>query len=278
MIITRLMGGLGNQMFQYAAGLRLAKRLGTRVCVDLSWLNSQDKLGVITKRDYELGIFGIKPMNDSLWLKLRLKAQRPILFKDSGMRYNPDFKKLRGNVILEGFWQSVKYFEGAEEDIFAVFRFPETISVQNRRVLKTIEDWASVSVHVRRGDYANDPQTKKFHGLQPLDYFQKASALIKKRVDSPHFFVFSDDPEWCRKNLKLGAKTTFVTGNTGAKSYEDMRLMAACKHNIIVNSSFSWWGAWLNQSPNKIVIAPRKWWHEKTLNSSDVIPEDWVTL
>lgn len=278
MIVVQLQGGLGNQMFQYAAGVSLAKRLETKVYIDLGWLNGQDKLGVITKRNYELGIFNIKPMFKNPITSLRLRLNPPTVFRDPDIRYRPEFEELKGNVVLEGFWLSPKYFKDAEEEIHRMFTFKDTLSTNSQKFLKEIEGSASVSVHVRRGDYANDPQTKKFHGLQPLSYFEKAARQIRKKVSEPRFFVFSDDPKWCQKNLKLGGPTTFVTGNAGAKSYEDMQLMAACKHNIIVNSSFSWWGSWLNPNKDKIVIAPKKWWKDKSIDSSDVVPKNWLRI
>lgn len=277
MIVVRLMGGLGNQMFQYAAGLSLAKRLNSKLYIDLSWLEKQDEMGVATKRDFALAVFGIKTAG-KLRLKNQIRLRQPIVLRDPDMTYNRDFAEVEGNIILEGFWQSSKYFRGAETEIRKTFTFPKALSANSQSFLKEIKNCQAVSVHVRRGDYANDANTNKFHGLLPLSYFSRAADIVKKQTREPRFFVFSDDPDWCQKNLNLGGPTVFVTGNSGARSYEDMQLMSACNHNIIVNSSFSWWGAWLNPNPDKIVIAPKKWWQDKALDSSDVVPKEWVKL
>jgi hypothetical protein len=135
----------------------------------------------------------------------------------------------------------------------------------------------AISLHVRRGDYANNPKTKATHGLCSLDYYQASVRQMAQKVARPHFFIFSDDMEWVQGNLKIDFPCVFVEHNRGAESYNDMRLMSLCKHHIIANSSFSWWGAWLNPNMEKIVIAPRKWFASQTA-VPDLFPAGWIIL
>ena len=147
----------------------------------------------------------------------------------------------------------------------------------NKDLLEQItSDASSVSVHVRRGDYVSNKNAAKFHGLTGVDYYKAVVKEMAKRVKNPKLYIFSDDPEWCKQNLKFTQLTTYISHNTDGS--EDMRLMKACKHNIIANSSFSWWGAWLNENPNKIVIAPKQWFSHSESNTKDVIPDSWQKL
>lgn len=278
MIITKLYGGLGNQMFQYAAGLGLAKRLGTTVSVDESWYADQKRLGVRTIRQYELEILGIYPQKQGVLAKLNLKLSPPAVFKDREQGYDKEFEQLKDNIILDGHWQSYRYFEHAAKEVRRAFRFPEEISKQNSRLLDDINKSESVSIHVRRADYASDPYNKKFLGALSLDYYKQAIKSMNVVKEDMCFYVFSDDIDWCKKNIKLGPRATFISHNFGPRSFEDMRLMAACKHNIVANSSFSWWGAWLNDNPSKLVIAPKKWFNIPGFKTEDIVLDTWTKI
>ncbi len=135
----------------------------------------------------------------------------------------------------------------------------------------------AVSVHVRRGDYASNPETNRFHGTCSLEYYSDAFAVICDRVDNPTFFVFSDDPAWTRTNIRPPGKTVYVTHN-GSAAVEDMRLMSHCVHHIIANSSFSWWAAWLSSSENKIVVSPEQWLATGSAPVKDLIPKEWIRV
>ena len=154
---------------------------------------------------------------------------------------------------------------------FTVKGMPDPI---NESYLEKIIDCESVSVHVRRGDYVSNPTTAQVHGFLGLEYYQKAMNTMLEKIDNPHFFVFSDDPEWTERNIKTDAPVTYIKYN-GAKNYEDLRLMSTCKHHIIANSSFSWWGAWLSPDRENIIIAPKRWFKSDKLNARDLIPEPW---
>lgn len=292
MIIVRLMGGLGNQMFQYAAGRRLANHHQTKLYADLSWFETVTE--VDSKRSYELGCFSLKAdfispqrfalvLDDTENLKTQIYTYTKGLIKprvrrylEQGHGYNKVFLKLPNNTFLEGFWQSEKYFLDIRDLLLRDFSFKSGPMDKNRQALEDIRSSNAVSIHVRRGDYVNNKLTKAFHGVLGLGYYKKAVARLVRDIDKPRFFIFSDDPDWCRQNLKLGFPSTYISGNKAG--FEDLRLMINCQHHIIANSSFSWWGAWLSENPGKIVIGPKDWFREKSLDTSDVLPKTWIKL
>jgi hypothetical protein len=288
MISVKLMGGLGNQMFQYAAGRALALRQGTELQIDLTWL--EGKQNVATPREYELGCFSFSPVffgssnqAETTSLIIRLFGRKPklqLVREPASHVFDPRVLRASDNSYLEGYWQSEKYFEDQAEVIRQDFTFAQEPTGKNEKLLEEIQSAAAISLHVRRGDYATDPATQEFHGLIPLDYYDQAVELIVKRakLKVPRLFVFSDDPAWCREHLKLDYPTTYVSHNTGRKSFEDMRLISACHHQVIANSSFSWWGAWLNSQPKKIVVAPKRWFKDESVDTTDLIPEAWIKL
>ena len=176
-----------------------------------------------------------------------------------------------------GYWQSEKYFVERSETIRSDFTFRIPLDVCNRELVATLDRANTVSLHIRRGDYANNSKTKATHGLCSLDYYQAAVNYVAERVESPRFFVFSDDIAWAKENLKIKFPCQYIGHNQGTNSYIDMQLMSLCKHHIIANSSFSWWGAWLNPNVSKIVIAPSRWFAKPT-NVHDLFPPGWVML
>ena len=291
MIYTRLIGGLGNQMFQYACGLAVAEKLGVDLNPDIIAFQKY------SLRQYELGIFNISAKIDKrdhpgfyndvinrlgkqlnrLFFSEKKRIQQNI-FAEDRFTYDPRIFTVPDGTMLKGYWQSEKYFINIENKIRNEFLFKEKPDKKNKQQIKNISNVESVSIHIRRGDYISDTQTNQVHGVCSLDYYKKAINYIAKKVTEPVFFIFSDEPEWAKTNLKLDFETVFISHNTGRKSYEDMRLMSQCKHNIIANSSFSWWGAWLNQNLDKIVIAPQKWFNDTSRNTKDLIPESWIKL
>lgn len=278
MTIVKLIGGLGNQMFQYAAARALAERNNTNVVLDLSWFN-QDFNVDTTPRHYELSCFGLDKFTSKYKGTTRGKIQRSLAKKytEPHFHYDPNFKHLPKNTVLSGYFQSEKYFSDIRGILLEDFSWVKEPKSKNKNLLKQIKsDLSSVSVHVRRGDYVSNENAAKFHGLTGLDYYKAVVKEMAKRVKNPKLYIFSDDPEWCKQNLKFTQLTTYISHNTDGS--EDMRLMKACKHNIIANSSFSWWGAWLNENPNKIVIAPKQWFSHPESNTKDVIPDSWQKL
>ena len=279
LIISTLAGGLGNQMFQYAAGRALALRHGTELVLDLGWLTPRSRFV------YELGVFDLDVK--LVWtyrhmrrarLRERLRLAPPVLLQDwkrDGFAFHPGVLALPADARLAGYWQSERYFADHAQTIRADFAFAEPLDARNEELADAIGASAAVAVHVRRGDYVTDPGARDFLGILPLDYYASAAAFVRRRVRSPHFFVFSDDPGWCRGHLRLGGPTTFVDHNAG-RGYLDLRLMTLCRHHVIANSSFSWWGAWLAEPEGQRVVAPRRWGAQGEAGA--VIPEWWHRL
>lgn len=269
MIISQIVGGLGNQMFLYALGKSVALKNKTNFKVDKSEFlkyklhkYSLNNLSAETKIASSVEIF--------LWKKF---------FKFQEKKFNFDKKVfLKKNAYFVGYYQSPKYFEWIREDIIRDFSPKKAICGKNFDAAKKIEKENSVSLHVRRGDYVSNKITKAKHGVCSLNYYTQAVEIIKKKVKQPVFYIFSDDKNWVKKNIKTKSPQVFVDWNNADNSFEDMRLISLCKHNIIANSTFSWWGAWLNKNPNKIVIAPQKWFANKTIDTSDLIPHSWFRL
>ena len=300
MICVRLSGGLGNQMFQYACGRALAYRHKVKLLLDLSFLEKSELQSNYTLRKYELGIFAVnaelrskkelKKLNPSFYSRLYNRLcqhiELPMLFtpgvliETKSHNYDKRVEKLSKNSVLIGCWQNELYFKQIEEIISEDFKFKLHIDNKNAERVQRIMKSNSISIHIRRGDYVENPETNKKHGLCSLAYYKSAIRFISQKVNSPVFFIFSDDLNWAKENLKLTFSHEFVSGNIGDKSYMDMQLMSLCKHNIIANSTFSWWGAWLNSNPQKIVIAPNQWFANKTRSYqiNDLIPEDWKRL
>jgi hypothetical protein len=189
--------------------------------------------------------------------------------------FNPSMLSLPDNVYVEGYWCSEKYFKDIEAIIREEFTFREPPHGRNLELAKEIEENESVSVHVRRGDYVADEKAGKTHGTCGQKYYRECVQYVRRKRKSPKFFVFSDEPLWCRQNLAFMKPATFVDGNA-LEPWEDMRLMSLCHDNIIANSTFSWWGAWLNGHDEKVVIAPKKWYAGKKFDPDDIFPPGWI--
>lgn len=295
MIITRLIGGLGNQMFQYAAGRRAAYINNTELKLDITGYEKQEG---ITPRKYMLQIFNInedfanmneivrfKGLRKNFFIRYFLKLTNRIVpyykqsyVKQKSFQFDPNILKVGKDTYLEGSWATEKYFQDVEDIIRKDFIFKNAPDARNKKRIEQIKRTTSISIHFRRGDYVLDKKTHDFHGMCDHNYYDKAIKIITKTINQPYFFIFSDDPKWVKNNFKIEYPVEFIDRNTGDKSYEDMRLMSLCKHNIIANSSFSWWGAWLNKNPERVVIAPRNWFKEKKLNTKDLIPESWKII
>lgn len=258
MIIVKLKGGLGNQMFQYAYGRQLSLRYKTVLKLDRSLLTTSlyQKLFGITPRKYEFGTFKIKPQ----FAKFRETLVIP-----------------KGNYYLDGYWQDEKYFKKIRPVLLKEF----SLLKESRAFLKLkkiIRSTNSVSIHLRRGDYVRRAVTRKYHGVLDFDYYQKAIRALTRKVKSPHFFVFSDDIKWVKDNFKINYPAIYIERSYKLSNPEEMILMSLCQHNIIANSSFSWWAAWLNQNPRKIIISPKNWFKNKSVEKKRLIPTEWLKL
>lgn len=294
MKIVHIIGGLGNQMFQYALLIALREHFGQPVLADISSFN---RYGL--HNGYELSdIFGITPdfatkkdLRKLTWYASSYIAQRIMrrilphrkneCIESSKGDYVADMFTCSGDRYYEGYWQNYKYFDKYYDIICKEFAFPEdNLNTQNRELVNRIKldptFW--VSVHIRRGDYVGN---KSFGNICDLSYYKSAIERVKQlKADKHlHFLILSNDVLWCRSNLNdvLGdSPCEFADWNTGKNSYVDMYLMTQCSSNIIANSSFSWWGAYLNRNPEKIVIAPAKWTNNDTVATRQL--PDWFLL
>lgn len=277
MKIVKILGGLGNQMFQYALYIALKQRLPEeRVMVDYSYFNTyhvhnglelervfgvelpQASFGELLKVTWPVRSFRL-----SRAIRKLLPKRRTECVEHGGYAFNTEVFSV-GDKYYDGYWQSVKYFEAYKDVVLRTFKFSMPINEKSERLLQLLEhEDNSVSIHVRRGDYL---KAKKYAGLCGEDYYQRAIACIKSNIAAPSFYIFSDDMEWCRVHIAtmLGnSEVTYVDWNNGNDSPLDMLLMSRCNHNIIANSSFSWWAAYLNGNEKKIVCAPKKWTNAK---------------
>lgn len=267
MIIIKINGGLGNQLQQYAMYEKL-KSLGKKVKLDISWFeNTQDRF---SQRDLELDYFpniqyeactkqemeqilGKRNVAVKMLEKLHLKEKN--LYVEHQM-YDPDIFKLE-NKVLEGYFACEGYYSDILPSLQKKLEFPEKKSKENQEMAEKMQDMDSVSVHIRRGDYLNPENKDIFGGICTDAYYKNAIAYMKQRVKEAHFYIFSDDPEYVRREYH-GAEYTVVDINHGKDSFFDMYLMSCCKHNICANSTFSFWGARLNQNTEKIMVRPLK--------------------
>lgn len=292
MIVTRLVGGLGNQMFQYAAGWSLARRLGAELLVDRTWLECEGQM-FETPRRYELGAFRLQARSASPELVSKLEQRgnsrlnrlcrrlgltaSPVVFYETSQAFDARFKAISGDLLLVGYWQSEKYFAAFADEIRSEFGLRDSPSDRNRELIEQMRATNSLSLHVRRGDYVSSEATNRFHGVMPIAYYRDAVRAVTERAGPVEIFVFSDDIDWCKREIEIpGRQLHFVDHNT--RGSEDMRLMSSCRHHILANSSFSWWGAWLNLDPGKVVVAPARWFQEPSVDTSDFLPEGWLRL
>ena len=268
MIIINLTGGLGNQMFQYAFGRALAQKYKTDL--KLHFTNALFNI----QRSYELDVFNIsasmatkedlqkfgitqnRVLNRLLYLfdeRYRIQFNRYIVTQKFPYIFNSKYLAVKNNSYIQGYWADERYFNGVENILRKEFTTKKKLDEKNQNILKQIQKTNSVSIHVRRGDYiTNKTNIPKFIGL---NYYVNSIKKIKKSASNPVFFVFSDDIPWCKRNLNsLMDNAYYIDHNKGKDSYKDLLLMSACKHNIIANSSFSWWAQWLNKNQNKTVI------------------------
>ena len=263
--ITFLSGGLGNQMFQYAFYLSLRER-GVNVTLDASGF-SEVKMHNGMELEKVFGIQGIKLKYSAihhLFNRVLLHYKPNVLmFRENIYQYTPEVYTAK-QLFLKGNWLNEKYLEPIAEKVKKTFRF-RGISEQNSQLAGQMQNENSVSIHIRRGDYLNLPD----YNVCDEHYYDEAINHILNNVESPVFYVFSNDPEWCREYFKkYDVDFHIIDWNQGEDSFQDMYLMTRCHHNIIANSTFSWWGAWLNVNEDKIVVSPKRWFRSdfKNLN------------
>lgn len=297
MIIASLFGGLGNQLFQYANGKAVATQLGVELKLDTSIIDAKTDVKGFTNRNFELNIFKIDAKvasvgevrkyvpdlfrspkwSHQIYRIKRLLNGRHLFIERTWNRfhYMPSIEKVKDNTYLYGYFQTEKFFKAIRAEILDSIQLKPTIEIspENCEILNQIKEVNAVSIHVRRGDYQNS----NFMLLE-MDYYTKAVERISGTVKNPKFYIFSNDMDWVRHQFSnLNIDFQIIDINTREQSYMDMILMSNCKHNIIANSTFSWWSAWLNQHTDKIVIAPKRWFNQMD-KSLELLPSDWIKI
>lgn len=289
MKIVKILGGLGNQMFQYALYLSLKEQFpDEQVMIDTSCFTAYP-----LHNGFEVGkIFTLTPAiaswkdilkvaypypNYRFWQigKYILPKRKTMCVERKNLALETSVLMRKGNCYYDGYWQHEEYFSAVKESIWEAYSFPQMTNEWNRKITEQLQIFNSVSLHIRRGDYINHPL---FKGICDLDYYKRAICYMEEHVHPQLYCIFSNDIQWCKNNLHdlfLGKEVVYVSWNKGAESYVDMQLMSLCKHNIIANSSFSWWGAWLNRYPGKVVVSPQKW---TNVDIEDPIPQNWIKL
>jgi Glycosyl transferase family 11 len=297
MVCVKLIGGLGNQMFQYAVARCLAVQKRTRLKLDVSGLDGVSSDSNAPKRSYALSCFSIQgaiatrdDMNHFFpemrlaryWTKLRRRLfpyqWQGYLKERREFAFDPHVLRAIGSTYLDGYWQNENYFREVTTELRQDFQLARPLAAPSQELLEVISRTNAVSVHVRRGDYVSNARTHAHHGVCPREYYHRAAKLALDSLGVAHFFVFSDDSSWPRENLNWEHPTTYLNGTVSREPYEDMILMSRCRHNIIANSTFSWWAAWLNDNPHKLVIAPRKWLGARPDAAELVLPEAWQRI
>lgn len=292
-VFVEICGGLANQMFQYSAGRALARHLDCPLKLDLSpfdsyelWPYQLDRFRLLAGAATVSEVAPLKRKKNRLRRAiLRAKghrggALRHRVFQEPHWHFSPELFAQQAPILLQGYWQSPRYFTQVRDGLLREFVLKDPLSPYSQDMVRQISEQPSVSIHVRRGDYVADPGTAKVHGICDLDYYRRAVGLMSRLEPEARFYIFSDDIAFVREAFDFCPSPVIVDGNQDA-GHEDMILMSACTHNIIANSSFSWWGAWLGEAPGKIVIAPRKWFAEERLHSTytfDLYPDGWITL
>jgi hypothetical protein len=276
-------------MFQYAFGLRLAEHHKTELKLDLSFYS--DPASFDPPRTYDLDIFNINASiaSDSEIRRFAQRVNHDLTDRVLNRIFGPKKTHVRephyhfseiafnspDNVYLNGYWQSTRYFHDVESRLRQEFSFRDPPCMAAKPILERIESTESVCVHVRRGDFLTNP----LNGLHGREYYDKGAEIIRRSKSNLSFFVFSDDIPWCRENLEFNGDMRFMDDDFEPQKFrDDLRLMAACKNFIIANSSFSWWAAWMNQHPAKIVVAPPSWATDPSIDKSEMYLPGWIRI
>lgn len=279
---VKIKGGLGNQIFQYAAAKALAFRNGAQLFLNI------DSYKYNLDRKFELDLYKIDAIVDkekSVFIKL-FEAIFGIKnsgikknYSEKGFAFDPNFFEQTCDVTLEGYFQSEKYFVDIADDIRSEFLFVKDHPPNIEHFINLIKDNESVAVHIRRGDYVSSSEANSFHGLCDFNYYSRSIDFLVSHIGRPIvLFIFSDDMAWVKKNIFFKFPIVYVDFQNEESAHYELKLMSLCKHNIIANSTYSWWGAWLGDPTGRVVISPVKWFSDSNIDTSDLIPDRWFRL
>ena len=293
MIIAQITGGLGNQMFQYAGAKALALHLNTNLKLDLENYDREILPELEVPRSFELPSFKkfefsratleeissfTSTNNFCKKLQKFLPPHKRKVYIEKGYKFDKNFFKANETVYLRGHRQSEKYFEPYQNEIRNTYQIKNDLIIEVNDIGEQIASQISLSIHVRRGDYLRLPIILDWHGVLGLDYYKEAIKKVQAVHPNVNIYYFTDDIEWVSTELASIFPGTILSEEISKTHYHDFYLMSQCRHNIIANSSFSWWAAWLNNNPEKIVIAPKKWFNKPVLDTTDLIPKGWIRI
>ena len=296
MIITRLFGGLGNQMFQYAAGYACARRAGCSLKLDVYDLVDRTPRTDFIYRDYDLGIFrlqpdfasrsdlrkvgiGVRPEERHLWERVRGRLGGNRRLVEKGWGYNAAWEGAKPPVHLLGYWQNERYFADVADGLREEFAFRADYASDDDAVARRIRGTEAVCVNVRRGDFVALDAERERRGFCDAEYFRRAVEEMRSLVPGAEFFGFSDEVEWCRENIRAAVPIQWVGHeHAGIKFGKYLWLMSQCRHFIIPNSTFAWWGAWLGEKPDTRVIAPLEWFADERNAEMGIVPARWTRV
>ncbi len=293
MIIAQITGGLGNQMFQYAPAMALSLQKDVPLKLDLQSFKREILPELEVPRSFALTAFKnfnydeaspeeIEQYTSQSFFKKKtqklLPAHKRKIYNERDYTFDGNFFKANSSIYLKGHRQSEKYFKPFEKEIRNIYQLREDLISDVKFFGEKLTSLESLSVHIRRGDYLRLPIILDWHGVLDKSYYSSAIETVLSQYPSTQIFYFSDDVEWVDKELVGEYPGTIVSGNISNTAYQDFYLMQSCKHQIVANSSFSWWAAWLNSNPHKKVIAPLKWFNNAPYNTRDLIPDNWLRL
>ncbi|MGI9523123.1 MAG: alpha-1,2-fucosyltransferase [Hyphomicrobiaceae bacterium] len=304
-VYVRLSGGLGNQLFQYAAARALALRKGCGLRLDITSFeacplrryalsNYAISQTIATTRelsivaDATIATPSIGPVGLlSNWFPRKKKFVsnvgnvpnvRSVRYNEPHYHFDAQLDRQETPIHMVGYWQSERYFSDAVDTLRCELVPKLPLDDANGEIAGQIARSNAISLHVRRGDYVTNAAANAFHGVCSIDYFHRGIGHIVERTSDPRVFLFSDDIGWAQTHIDLGVPTTFVAVNQPCRGFRDIQLMSMCRHHVISNSTFGWWGAWLNPIQDKIVVAPRRWFVHDDWNTCDLIPAGWMRL
>jgi Glycosyl transferase family 11 len=290
LVVVRLSGGLGNQLFQYAAGRALSIKHGVPILLDKSFysdspnrnyklssfnvsdsqINKKDLFKIFHKRNLRITEF-FKPVKSIL-------AESELVYKEKNFAFNSDFTSLNAPVILDGYWQSEKYFLDYASIIKNDFKIVDQFDVNHSSVASKILNEQSVAIHIRRGDYVSNPHINAIHGVCDEDYYVRAYELLVQKVGKVVPYFFSDDNDAAQRIIKRIGNGVLISDIVPGNDISDFSLMRSCQYFIIANSTFSWWAAYLGSNENKIVLAPKNWFKSEEYSTDDLIPLNWMKV
>lgn len=299
--VVRLHGGLGNQMFQYAFGQTLRKKTGFAVHYDAHTFFLGGRIKGTTPREYSLGdlnvdvplasgaeieYFGLSPLRalgtglGSVASNLITLKRRRRIIQEKGFAYKSHaLSRSRSARYFLGYWQSERYLMGIEETIRIEFQPRTALSLEALELKHRIKESGAACINVRRGDFVSDEKTRQFHGYMDTDYYLAALSRLRERGSFDNLFIFSDEPEWCSSNLRLPGNVEVVPHRFAGPNFSHyMNLMTSCLGFVIPNSTFGWWAAWLAKVPGDNIVAPKNWFADKTIDTSDIVPKSWIRL